>query len=252
MRLPKFDIMKLIGEHSKRYANLPDSFIKRKMERIYWKTPGFPKYLPRTIQRKKFRFGLHRPWTNEFRLEHPDGIIHPTNHVEPIKEWSFFRGDRVEILVGPDKGKQGYVKVIYQERNWVIVEGLNTVLEYMGKTKTYPGVPMRKEMPLLVTEDIQLVDPADLKPTNIEWRYTEDGEKVRVSLRTGRIIPIPPSHDETVDYKQPMTYVEGDKDTKKADVEKITFQPKLKTFEMDIMDTMGIKEDRVRKPTYWY
>lgn len=29
------------------------------------------------------------------------------------------------------------------------------------------------------------------KPTNIEWRYTEEGERVRVSLRTGRIIPKP-------------------------------------------------------------
>jgi hypothetical protein len=26
----------------------------------------------------------------------------------------------------------------------------------------------------------------------------------------------------------------------------------LKTFEMDIMENMGIKEDRVAAPTYWY
>lgn len=29
------------------------------------------------------------------------------------------------------------------------------------------------------------------KPTDIEWRYTEEGERVRVSVRTGRIIPKP-------------------------------------------------------------
>lgn len=29
-------------------------------------------------------------------------------------------------------------------------------------------------------------------------------------------------------------------------------QPKLKTFEMDIMDEMDIKEDRVPKKHYWY
>ncbi len=29
------------------------------------------------------------------------------------------------------------------------------------------------------------------KPTDIEWRYTEEGEQVRVSVRTGRIIPKP-------------------------------------------------------------
>ena len=52
--------------------------------------------------------------------------------------------------------------MIIQEKNWVIVEGLNTILDFIGKSKTFPGVPRRKEMPLLVTEDISLVDPMDL------------------------------------------------------------------------------------------
>lgn len=30
------------------------------------------------------------------------------------------------------------------------------------------------------------------KPTDVEWRYTEEGERVRVSLRSGRILPVPP------------------------------------------------------------
>jgi len=29
------------------------------------------------------------------------------------------------------------------------------------------------------------------KPTSIEWKFTEEGERVRVSTRTGRIIPQP-------------------------------------------------------------
>jgi large subunit ribosomal protein L24 len=62
------------------------------------------------------------------------------------------------------------------------------------------------------------------KPTKIEWRYTEEGENVRVSSRTGRIIPIPPSHYSTVDYKNSSLYAEGDKDTPRAEVEKITFK----------------------------
>lgn len=28
-------------------------------------------------------------------------------------------------------------------------------------------------------------------PTEVAWRYTEQGERVRVSIRTGRIIPKP-------------------------------------------------------------
>ena len=35
-------------------------------------------------------------------------------------------------------------------------------------------------------------------------------------------------------------------------IEEITFQPKLSTFEMDIMEEMGIEEDRIPKKSYWY
>lgn len=97
-----------------------------------------------------------------------------------------------------------------------------------------------------------MVDPADFQPTEFEWRYSEDGARIRVSLRSGREIPIPASNEETYDYKAKSKYFEREKDTVAEDAEKITFYPKLKTFEMDIMDEMGIKEDRVPTKTYWY
>lgn len=243
-----------IGKWSKKYANLPDRYIKRAMEEVYWRNPKGPQYKPNAVvKRKKFHFSVHRPWTTQFRQENTADVHHPKIFVEPIKEWSFFRGDRVEVLVGKDKGKQGIVKQIFQERNWVIVEGLNCKLKSMGENnKMYQGVYIQEEQPLLVTKEIALVDPSDLLATKIEWRYTEDGDYVRVSARTGRIIPMPASADETIDYKSKATYKEQDKDTRGDDAGEITFQPKLKTFEMDIMDNMGIKEDRIPPKTYWY
>lgn len=68
----------------------------------------------------------------------------------------------MEILTGRDKGKQGLVVQVFQERNWVIVEGLNTELLTMGKTKDFPGVVIPEEKPLLVTTDVALIDPSDL------------------------------------------------------------------------------------------
>ncbi|CAG5093367.1 Similar to mRpL24: Probable 39S ribosomal protein L24, partial [Cotesia congregata] len=244
---------------------------------IYFKTPNDPRYLPRTLQRTKWQFTTHRPWTREFYFDNAPGKTVPVHYIEPIKEWSFFRGDRVknliiylkyhtfsrywliveifyqvEVLKGRDKGKQGLVQMIIQERNWVMVEGLNTKLVSMGKTKKFPGIYVLEEQPLLVTTDVALVDPSDMQATKVQWRYTEEGEKVRVSTRTGRIIPIPLSNLETMDYKHPNLYREQSKDTTKDNVEKITFKPILKTFEMDIMDKMNIKEERLPKKTYWY
>lgn len=240
-----------IGEWSKKYANLPDRYIKRATEQVYWPNPKGIQYRPNTVvKRKKFHFTLDRPWSAQFAEINCAGRLHPKVFVEPIKKWGFFRGDRVEVLVGKDKGKQGIVKYIVQERNWILVEGLNCKLTKLdrGGVKIY----IQEEQPLLVTDQVALVDPSDLKSTGFEWRFTQSGEQVRVSLRTGRIIPVPASAEETRDYKVKGLYLEQPKDTSEKDLGEVTFEPTLKTFEMDIMDQMGIKEDRIPKKSYWY
>nr|XP_034171572.1 probable 39S ribosomal protein L24, mitochondrial isoform X2 [Osmia lignaria] len=243
-----------MGEWSKKYGNLPDRYIDRVMEKVYWQSPpGKPQYLRKKIvATNKFYFSIHRPWTATFQVENFNHKRRDFVPVEPIKDWSFFRGDRVEVLVGKDRGKQGIVRDIIQERNWIIVQGLNTKLIIQGKTKDFPGVCMLIEQPLLVTTQVLLVDPYDLKGAPIEWRYTEEGERVRISTRSNRIIPIPGSSKETIDYKSPELYVDRPKDTVADDVKEVTFEAHLKTFEMDIMDKMGIKEDRVPKKYFWY
>lgn len=197
----------------------------------------------------------------------------------------WFKGDRVEILSGKDKGKQGYINYVvqvsrglyskdisglscrrnvfsaiallyctsFQERNLVTVEGLNTTFRVMGKDHDYPGMGLLEEQPLRVTDQIQLVDPVDEKVTEVEWRHTEAGERIRVAVRSDTELPIPTQAFETIDYKTPGGYKENkEKDTKAADVEAITYEPKLSTFEMDIMEAQGIKEDRIPHKTYWY
>lgn len=76
----------------------------------------------------------------------------------------------MEILVGKDQGKQGIVTQVIQERNWVIVEGLNTHLRVVGAEKDFPGVLIQSESPLLVTNQVKLVDPLDLQSADVEWR----------------------------------------------------------------------------------
>lgn len=52
-------------------------------------------------------------------------------------------------------------------------------------------------------------------------------------------------------YKFPFS-ASKNKDTDKNEVNRVTFVPKLKSFEQDIMDQMGIKEDRQYRKTFWY
>ncbi|KAG8271857.1 39S ribosomal protein L24, mitochondrial [Homalodisca vitripennis] len=242
-----------LGELTKKYGNFPETYIKRRMEVIEYKTPrGFPQYRAKTLKRMDYYFGEARPWTEEFRLENEIGRAHKKLWVEPIKDWTIFKGDVVEILVGKDKGKQGTVVQVIQERNWVFVGTLNCKVEEVGKTKDNPGWFMQREKPLLVTTEVALVDPNDLKPVKVEWRYTEEGERVRVSMRSGRIIPMPVESQETIDYKEKHLYIESPKDTKSADVNEVTFSPALETFEMAIAKQEGIKDERIPAQTFWY
>jgi len=245
-----------VGELTKQYANLPESYINRSMEHVYWRTPKDRRYLRAVNKKDLVYFSRHRPWTEDFRRDNLFTKRKKEDQeavVEPIRNWNFFRGDIVQILKGKDKGKQGVVIQIFQERNWVIVEGLNCKYKYIGQTEKFPGVLTKEEQPLLVTNEVTLIDPTDSLPTEIEWRFTEDGDKVRVSKRTGRIIPMPTMAEETYDYKQAKTYKENEhKDTPVKEMTVMTYQGVLGTFEMDVMDEMGIKEDRVPKKTYWY
>ncbi|CAJ1083376.1 probable 39S ribosomal protein L24%2C mitochondrial [Xyrichtys novacula] len=156
---------------------------------------------------------------------------------------------QVEILAGKDKGKQGKVTQVFRHRNWVILEGLNTHYRYVGKTNNYRGSYIASEAPILV-RDVALVDPSDRKPTEVDWKFTEEGDRVRVSLRTGRIIPKPVV--ERRDGIVPQQWKDGPKDTSPEDALEKTHVPSLKTLEEEVMEKLGIQETRRHRRSFWY
>lgn len=110
------------------------------------------------------------------------------------KKWNILRGDKVQVIgrYHPEKGKQGIVKEVYRKKGRLIVEGLNMANKvYKGdKDKGIPGRTVRKERTIKYCE-VQLVDPALGVPTRIFRKILESGEKVRVSKKSGEIVPKP-------------------------------------------------------------
>lgn len=242
-----------ISKLPKNYANFPERYVKKQTEFIEFKTPRMPNFERRTLRwRHRAYYEMHRPWTREFQDQNAPNTYQPRIYVQPFERQFIFRGDRVQILRGKDKGRQGVVNYVVPERNWVCVEGLNLRRNWRQKSSVNPGIVFTQEAPLLIGRDVLLIDPQDNSPTQIEWRFDEDGRHVRVSKRSERIIPIPSRAFETIDYKTPEAYVEQDKDTPADRVTEQTFEYKLKTFEMDLMDEMGVKEKRIPFPMYWY
>lgn len=64
---------------------------------VYWRTPKARQYLQREVKRKKYYFDIHRPWTAQFQMDNQRGTMRKKVFVEPIREWSFFKGDRVRL-----------------------------------------------------------------------------------------------------------------------------------------------------------
>ncbi|XP_053134335.1 39S ribosomal protein L24, mitochondrial [Hemicordylus capensis] len=198
-----------------------------------------------------YRYGMNRPGSMADKIRNPPGLRRKKVFVEPIREedWKVFQGDTVQILAGKDVGKQGLVSQVIRQRNWVVLEGLNVHYRYVDKSGIYPGAYLASEAPLLVRQ-VALIDPTDRQPTEVEWRYTEEGERVRVSLRTGRIIPKPVEQRE--DGIIPEQWTDGPKDTSVEDALEKTYTPALKTFQEEIMELKGIVETRSFRKSYWY
>jgi len=80
------------------------------------------------------------------------------------------------------------------------------------------GTQYRTEAPIHVA-NVSLIDPVDDRPCRTRWAYTEGGEKVRQSVRSGQIIP------KNKEQLWPGKDIqEGPFDTKPDDVAKQTFQ----------------------------
>lgn len=96
------------------------------------------------------------------------------------------KGDRVVVLTGKDKGKQGSVLAVFPKEERVVVEGLNIVQRHTRPTQGDPqGGIKNKEAPLHVS-NVALVDSKG-KATRVGFRIEGD-KKVRVAKTTGEVI----------------------------------------------------------------
>ena len=95
------------------------------------------------------------------------------------------KGDRVVVIAGKDKGKEGEVTSALPARNKVIVEGVNVAKKHQRRVRqTMQAGIIDKAMPIDVS-NVMILSPADGRPTRIGFRFTPDGQKIRVCKRTG-------------------------------------------------------------------
>ena len=95
------------------------------------------------------------------------------------------KGDRVRVLQGKDRGKEGEVMRSLPEKGKVVVQGVNTAKKHQKPTRvTQSGGIIEKDMPIDVS-NVAILSPRDGKPTRVGYKVNDDGTKVRVCRRTG-------------------------------------------------------------------
>ncbi|MBF0354740.1 MAG: 50S ribosomal protein L24 [Alphaproteobacteria bacterium] len=97
------------------------------------------------------------------------------------------KGDRVVVIAGKDKGKQGDVLRSIPSESRVVVQGVNMIKRHTKPSASHPGGIVEREAGIHVS-NLAHIDPKDGKPARVGFKTLEDGRKVRVSKRSGESI----------------------------------------------------------------
>jgi len=96
------------------------------------------------------------------------------------------KGDRVVVLTGKDKGRQGSISKVFPKESRVLVGGVNMVQRHTRPSQGDPqGGIKSKEAPLHVS-NVAVVDSKG-KATRVGFRMDGD-KKVRFAKTTGEVI----------------------------------------------------------------
>lgn len=89
-------------------------------------------------------------------------------------------GDKVVVINGKDRGKQGKVLQVSPSEGKVIVEGVNIVSKHVKPRKMGEAGGIIKAESALYAEKVQLICPKCGRPTRVGHTIDDKGKKVRV------------------------------------------------------------------------
>ncbi|MTH34781.1 50S ribosomal protein L24 [Paracoccus limosus] len=95
------------------------------------------------------------------------------------------KGDKVVVLAGKDKGKQGEITAVFPKENKAVVDGVNIAIRHTRQSQTSQGGRVAKAMPIDLS-NLALLDKNG-KATRVGFRVEGD-DKVRFAKTTGDVI----------------------------------------------------------------
>lgn len=94
-------------------------------------------------------------------------------------------GDKVVVLAGKDKGKEGTISSVDPKAGKAVVDGINMAVRHTRQSQTSQGGRIPKAMPIDLS-NLAILDKNG-KATRVGFKI-EDGKKVRIAKTTGDVI----------------------------------------------------------------
>ena len=97
------------------------------------------------------------------------------------------KGDKVVVLAGRDRGRDGEVIRMFPAEQRALVRGMNMVRRHQKQSAQSEGGIISKEAPIHLS-NLAIADPKDGKATRVGFKFLDDGRKVRFAKRSGDLI----------------------------------------------------------------
>ena len=96
---------------------------------------------------------------------------------------NFKKGDKVVVISGKDKGKEGNILKALRASNKVVVEGVNVVKKHIKSNGQTAGSIQEMENPIDAS-NVMMIDPKTKKRTRIGHTIDKKGKKIRISKKS--------------------------------------------------------------------
>ncbi len=96
------------------------------------------------------------------------------------------KGDKVIVLTGKDKGREGEITSVDPKAGKAKVAGVNTAIRHTKQSQSSQGGRVPQEMAIQLS-NLAMIDPKDGGATRVGFRMEGD-KKVRYAKKSGEVI----------------------------------------------------------------
>jgi large subunit ribosomal protein L24 len=97
------------------------------------------------------------------------------------------KGDKVRIITGKDKGREGVVEKIYENKNKVLIPAVNMYKKHVKKSDEFPNGGIIELPRAMNVSNVMLISQSTKKVTRVGY-VIEGNKKFRIEKKTNERI----------------------------------------------------------------